>query len=81
MPFIAEILKQKSLAVVGLEKNCGKTECLNYILDRIPAEEHRVCVTSIGIDGESIDQVTRTKKPEMFSIKGVISPLLRVITD
>jgi hypothetical protein len=70
MPFIAEILKQKSLAVVGLEKNCGKTECLNYILERIPAQSCRACITSIGIDGESIDQVTRTKKPEIVLKEG-----------
>ena len=37
MPFIKEILKYDSLSIVGLEKNVGKTECLNYILSRLPA--------------------------------------------
>lgn len=70
MPFISRILQHKSLAVVGLEKNCGKTECLNYILGRIPSDQYKVCITSIGIDGESIDQVTRTKKPEIHLKEG-----------
>lgn len=70
MPFIREILKYDSLAVVGLEKNCGKTECLNYILRRLPEEGRRICVTSIGIDGESVDQVTGTAKPEIVLREG-----------
>ena len=35
MPFIEDILKHKSLSIVGLEKNTGKTECLNYVLSRL----------------------------------------------
>lgn len=65
MPFIDDILKYKSLSIVGLEKNTGKTECLNYILKNINKKDYNIAVTSIGIDGESIDQVTQTKKPEI----------------
>lgn len=72
MPFIQEILKYGSLSVVGLEKNCGKTECLNYILNRLPREGRKVCVTSIGIDGERIDQVTSTSKPEITLSEGLL---------
>ncbi len=71
MPFIDEILKYKSVAVVGLEKNCGKTECLNYILRSLPLDKKCVCVTSIGIDGENVDQVTKTHKPEIVLRKGM----------
>ncbi len=70
MPFISEILKHKSLSIVGLEKNTGKTECLNYIIDRLPFDKREVCITSIGIDGEKIDQVTSTHKPEIYLKKG-----------
>ena len=59
MPFIKEILKYDSLSIVGLEKNVGKTECLNYILERLPLQQLRVAVTSIGTDGENKDQETR----------------------
>ncbi len=71
MPFIKEILNYDSLSIVGLEKNVGKTECLNYILCRLPLQEKRVAVTSIGIDGENKDQVTSTKKPEIFLREGM----------
>ncbi len=64
MPFINEILKYKSLAVVGLEKNTGKTVCLNYILSRLKNIQP-IAVTSIGVDGETVDSVYQTHKPEI----------------
>jgi hypothetical protein len=71
MPFINEILKYDSLSIVGLEKNVGKTECLNYILSRLPLDAKSIAVTSIGIDGENKDQVTATKKPEIYLREGM----------
>ena len=71
MPFISELLKYKSCSIVGLEKNTGKTECFNYVLQRLPLHERRVAVSSIGIDGETTDQVTRTAKPEIFLREGM----------
>lgn len=71
MPFIKEILDYGSLSIVGLEKNTGKTECLNYILGRLPLDKIKVAVSSIGIDGEKTDQVTRSSKPEIFLREGV----------
>ncbi|MDR2651533.1 MAG: hypothetical protein LBC68_04365 [Prevotellaceae bacterium] len=72
MPFISEILKYSSLAIVGTEKNTGKTECLNYILSRLHDNNTSVAVTSIGIDGESADQVTGTAKPEITIFENMI---------
>ncbi len=71
LPFIEEILKCDSLSIVGLEKNTGKTECLKYVLDNLPVESKRIAVTSIGIDGEIVDQVTRTQKPEISLRQGM----------
>lgn len=65
MPFINDILQHKSLSIVGLEKNTGKTECLNFVLNRLKSAGKQLAITSIGIDGESIDQVTLTQKPEI----------------
>ena len=65
MPFINEILKHKSLSIVGMEKNTGKTECLNYIIGRLKDSVTKIDITSIGIDGETVDQVTKTHKPEI----------------
>lgn len=65
MPFIDDILHFRSLSIVGMEKNTGKTETLNYIIRRLYQENKIIAVTSIGIDGESTDQVTFTHKPEI----------------
>ena len=56
---------------MGLEKNTGKTECFNYVMQRLPLDKIRVAVSSIGIDGETTDQVTKTAKPEIFLREGV----------
>ena len=71
LPFIDDILRYDSLSIVGLEKNTGKTECLKYVLDRLPVPAKRIAVTSIGIDGETVDQVTRTQKPEIVLREGM----------
>ncbi len=71
MPFISELIKYKSCSIVGLEKNTGKTECFNYVMQRLPLDKIRVAVSSIGIDGETTDQVTKTAKPEIFLREGV----------
>jgi hypothetical protein len=55
-----------------MEKNTGKTECLNYIIKRLRDYNKVIAVTSIGIDGESVDQVTETPKPEIEISDGVL---------
>lgn len=70
-PFTAEILGHSSLSIVGLAKNTGKTVTLNHILSQIPATT-TVAVTSIGIDGEGLDQVTQTAKPEILLRPGTL---------
>ena len=73
MPFIADILPYSSLSIIGTEKNTGKTECLNYLLGRLQAMgNRRVGVTSIGIDGEQLDQVSHTAKPEIRLYKNMV---------
>lgn len=70
MPFVADILKHRSLSIVGLEKNTGKTVCLNYILRRLNEMHVSVGVTSIGVDGEQVDSVFATAKPEIILYEG-----------
>lgn len=65
MPFLNEILKHRSLSIVGLEKNTGKTVCLNYILGRLHQMGADCAVTSIGVDGEQTDAVYGSAKPEI----------------
>lgn len=52
MGFVTNISDFGSLAIVGLEKNTGKTECLNYILGQLGGQAERFALTSVGIDGE-----------------------------
>ena len=70
MPFVKEILNHRSLSIVGLEKNTGKTVCLNYILHRMHEMCIHVGVTSIGVDGEQVDAVFATAKPEIVLYEG-----------
>ena len=70
MPFINDILRHRSLSIVGLEKNTGKTVCLNYILHRMNQLGVHVGVTSIGVDGEQVDSVFATAKPEIVLYEG-----------
>lgn len=72
MPFIEEILTCNSVSIVGLEKNTGKTETLNYVLRRLKTMDVPIAVTSIGLDGEEIDAVTQTVKPEIMISIGVV---------
>ena len=53
-----------------MEKNTGKTVCLNYILHRLNELNVHVGVTSIGVDGEQIDSVFATAKPEVTLYEG-----------
>lgn len=72
MPFINDILKYKSVSIVGMEKNTGKTETLNYVIGRLHQLNKKIAVTSIGIDGETTDQVTNTHKPEIALFEDMI---------
>lgn len=66
MPFIEDILKYKSISFVGMEKNAGKTQTLNYVLGRLRTFSNiKIALTSIGVDGETTDIVTSTSKPEI----------------
>ncbi|PKL41589.1 MAG: hypothetical protein CVV41_17700 [Candidatus Riflebacteria bacterium HGW-Riflebacteria-1] len=60
----------KCLAIIGTEKNAGKTTVLNHLLaaDRRPDQ----AITSIGYDGEDVDQVTGTDKPVIYVGRGTL---------
>lgn len=72
MGFVGDILRHRSVSIVGLAKNAGKTECLNYILRCGQAGGRCIAVTSIGLDGETVDQVKRTPKPEIEIYEGMV---------
>jgi len=71
MSLVQVVLKYRSLSIVGMEKNTGKTECFNYLVRKLPDECLNIAVTSIGLDGERVDSVTGTKKPEIMLRRGM----------
>ncbi|MDR0790189.1 MAG: hypothetical protein LBO06_05300 [Bacteroidales bacterium] len=62
---IKDILSHKSISFVGMEKNTGKTEALNFVLRSLSASSLRIAITSVGLDGEKQDYIFSTSKPEI----------------
>ena len=61
----------KTMSIVGMCKNAGKTTMLNWLL----TSDHlrgTLGLTSIGRDGESTDVVTGTEKPGIFVKEGTL---------
>ena len=76
-----ELLRQlhqvKTMSIVGMCKNAGKTTVLNWFLSHSP-EDHVLGLTSIGRDGESTDVVTGTEKPSIFVPAGTLIATARI---
>ncbi len=58
--------KYKTISIVGMAKNAGKTTALNYLIEEAMDEGIVLGITSTGRDGESTDLVTGTDKPRVF---------------
>ncbi len=61
----------KTLSIVGMCKNAGKTTVLNRLLS-LKDRDAVWGLTSIGRDGESTDVVTGTEKPGIFVQEGTL---------
>ncbi|MBQ2228561.1 MAG: hypothetical protein II427_05530, partial [Firmicutes bacterium] len=73
MGFIADIQKKyKTVSIVGMAKNAGKTTALNYLLEEAYDEGLRMGVTSTGRDGETSDLVFETDKPKVYLFEDTI---------
>ncbi|HAX03629.1 MAG: hypothetical protein A2Y45_09080 [Tenericutes bacterium GWC2_34_14] len=60
----------KTIGIVGLAKNTGKTTTLNYLIQNY---QHQILgLTSIGLDGEEIDQVNFLPKPRIKVFPGMV---------
>lgn len=64
--------KYKTLSIVGMSKNAGKTTALNYLIEE--ADDEGIClgITSTGRDGETQDLVTETDKPRVYLYEDTI---------
>ncbi len=52
------------ISLVGNAKNAGKTTVLNHLIKECGSK--RIGITSIGLDGEKIDQITNLPKPRIY---------------
>jgi hypothetical protein len=59
----------RSLAVIGLVKNAGKTTVVNALLANC---RHLLGLTSLGLDGERIDHLTGLAKPHIAPPPGTL---------
>ncbi|MBO4383844.1 MAG: hypothetical protein J5854_00280 [Clostridia bacterium] len=62
----------RTLSVIGMCKNAGKTTVLNSVIAECEDRGETLGLTSIGRDGERSDLVTNTKKPEIFVREGAV---------
>ena len=64
-------LNHQVIGIVGLAKNTGKTTTFNY-LTSILKDQHKIGITSIGLDGEDFDQITFLPKPKIYVYKHMV---------
>ena len=62
--------KYKTISIIGMSKNSGKTVTLNHLIGEAVEEGIVVGITSIGRDGENLDIVTETEKPRIYVEEG-----------
>lgn len=72
----------KSISLIGMAKNVGKTVTLKYLLNEAYAHQKRVGVTSVGRDGEPEDVLKGNEKPLIWVQEGTLiatatEPLLK----
>lgn len=69
---IDKIRQLNSLAIIGMDKNAGKTTVLNHLIQEAKAVgfPSTLAITSIGRDGEEKDVVLSSLKPRIYVYPG-----------
>mgnify|MGYP001038049639 CR=1 FL=1 len=65
-------MPSKVLGILGTSKNTGKTTTISALLEKANNKNLSVGITSIGYDGEDIDNITGLPKPRIFAKKGTL---------
>lgn len=65
-------MKSRVLGILGTAKNTGKTTTTSVLLEIANNRNLSVGITSIGYDGEEIDNITGLPKPRVFAKIGTI---------
>lgn len=66
------IAPYRSVSIIGMCKNAGKTTALNHMIRSLSENGETLALTSIGRDGEDKDLVTGTKKPGIYVAEGTL---------
>ncbi|MEB3196688.1 MAG: hypothetical protein VKP62_05735 [Candidatus Sericytochromatia bacterium] len=61
-----------SVAIAGTAKNAGKTTALNHLIAAFSRGGERLGLSSIGRDGEAVDQITHRPKPRIVPPVGTL---------
>lgn len=73
MGLLKEFSKEyKTVSIVGMAKNAGKTTTLNYLIEEAEDEGIKLGISSTGRDGETQDAVTGTDKPRVYLYEGTV---------
>lgn len=68
--------KIRSLSLIGLSKNVGKTTTTNHLLETLVGEKYyrsdELALTSLGLDGETVDALTGLPKPRYVPRAGLL---------
>lgn len=74
MQLIENIIRRgfRSVAIVGMAKNVGKTVTLNYLIEEAEREGIKLGLTSIGRDGERMDALSATAKTQIQVSPGTL---------
>lgn len=68
------------IGFAGTAKNTGKTTTLSATMEEFLRDGWRLGLTSIGYDGENVDNVTGLPKPRIFAVPGtIVATALRCI--
>lgn len=67
---MSNLSKYHTIAIIGTAKNAGKTTALNALLTY--TKDQKIAITSIGLDGEKIDQLTNLEKPSIHAYKDML---------
>jgi hypothetical protein len=62
----------QTISIIGMAKNVGKTTTLNYLISNFHQRNIKLALTSIGRDGERVDVVTKTAKPDIFVFRDTL---------
>lgn len=71
----------KTISIVGMAKNAGKTTALNFLIEEAQDEDMTLGITSTGRDGESTDLVTETEKPKVYLYEDTLVSVPKKLYD